>query len=915
MKKILIAFSGVLFLFYSCANEDSLNKMISSREGVRGDGTTLVRGALGDASKTYFGEHDDLGYVLYWAQSDVIQINGANSTGISIDESKKSSADFTIGAALEYPYRAVYPAALASGYVADSLLVTLPAVQNYVEGSYDPAAAVMLGYAESGEVGFQCAMSFLKINISGGSDSDPIASVRVRSNIVLGAEDLDRGRQPMSGAFLAKFSADGNSLTRNARDGSSVTLQCGDGVAQGTDLLIAIPAQAYTKGINLFIIDVNGDWQEVTSTKEFTAEPGVVYNTQVAFNGGNSYVGPGIYTETDWNALAAQITFNEDCEEFKDECGTYNLYSDISTTQLMRFGGVQGGNSYFDGVIDGNNHKITTTKMEVPMFTYIDGTVKNLNIGGNKAGINTSGWGTAMLALDLKEGAVIDNVTADYVVNAPCTSTGNSNVYYYGLVRNILRGATVQNCTQRSNFIIPTQDKTTGDCHVLPFAYANVGTVKDCVNEGNVTVAAAMPQKVISAPFFKTTGTIDGFVNKGNFSVNSAVGAALAGVAVFGGGYIHNCVNGVEGYGSSKGVLSITASPDANGKSYRLGGISAYGDGNHRDTCGRFYGCANHGNLTLYKSTEYRIYRSSVGGVVADVRFGAYSSTENNDYCTIDGCSNDGYLLVHEPLSNAVATSSSDNSTPIFLGGILGCSLNNSGTNGGALILTKTTSEMAGNFLVIRKTCTNTGTLEMASASPSPSNTGVSGARLNYVGGIAGFTYGIGNTSTTSASNAHYAAVRGVQNGIIKLGSSAGGCFAAGGILGGCCYTKVDSGEVQLVDYQATEELTAGKEPVYRGMLGAVIGFVLKFSNIGNQSPAAGIDAVMMDNTGLICGSSTGMDNTEAMIGFAGVTGAKSAHRTTTKETHRIDFYGTSTFNGMDVTAEMCYGGGGKKFN
>lgn len=910
MKKILIAFSAVLFLFYSCANEDSLVERISSREGVRDNGTTLVRGALGDASKTYFGEHDDSGYVLYWATTDVIQVNGANSTGISIDASKKSSADFTIGASLEYPYRAVYPAALATGYVADSLLVTLPAEQNYVAGSYDPSAAVMLGYADAGEIGFKCAMSFLKVNISGGSDTDPIASVRVRSNITMGIDDVDKGRQPMSGEFLAKFSADGNTLTGSVKDGSSVTLQCGSGVAQGTDLFIAIPPQVYTRGINLFIIDVNGDWQEVISTKEFTAEPGVVYNTQVAFNGGNSYVGPGIYTETDWSALAAQITFHEDCDEFKDEGGTYNLYSDISTTALMRFGGVQGGCSDFNGVLDGNGHSVITTKMEVPLFTYIQGTVKNLTIGGNKAGINTVGWGTSMLALDIK-GGLVDNVTADYVVNAPCTSTENEKVYYYGLVRNILEGSTVQNCTQKSNYIIPTQDQTTGDSHVLPFAYSNAGTVKNCVNEGNITVADAMPQKMICAPFFKNTGIIEGFVNTGNFSVNSAVGAALAGVAVFGGGYIHNCVNGVEDYGASKGVLNIIASPSAKGYSYRLGGIAAYGDGYSSSNCGRFYGCENHGNLTLYKATSEILYRSSLGGIVADVRYGAYSATENNDYCTFDSCSNDGYLSVLEPQTSATTATA----CPIFMGGILGVSLNNSGTSSGALKLTSTTSQLNGNFLVIRASCSNTGTLEMASASPSPSTASISGARLNYIGGIAGFTYGIGNTAESGASNAHYAAVRGTQNGVIKLGSSKGGCFAAGGILGGCCYSKVDQGVVERVDYQATEELTAGQEPVYRGIMGAVIGFVLKYSNIGNQSTSAGIDAVMEDNTGLICSNSSGMDNTEAMIGFAGVTGAKSVHRTSTTETHRIDFYGTSTFNGIDVTADLCYGGGSKKFN
>lgn len=898
MKKILVAFTAGLFLFSSCANDEFLSE----------NGTTLVSVSLPELSKTYFGAHAGSSYSVYWSASDAIQINGANSTGISISSGNKSAAEFTIGAFLSYPYRAVYPAALASGYVADSVVVTLPATQSYTAGSYDPAAGVMLGYASSGDVSFKSAMAFLKVNISGGSDSDPIASVRVRSNIDMSGSGGDYGRQSMSGAFVANFSSAGGSLVRRVNDGSSVTLDCGSGVAQGTDLFIAIPPQTYSKGINLFIVDTNGDYQEVVSSKSFTAEAGTVYNTEVVFNGGKTWSGPGLYTETDWNALAAQVTFNTDCEEFKDESGTYNLYSDISATSLMRFGGVQGNNSHFYGVLDGNGHSVTTSTMSVPLFTYIDGTVKNLTIGGSKLSINNTGWGTAMLALDLYGGALVDNVTANYSVTAPCTSTGTVKLCYYGLVRDIFEGAVMQNCTQQSNFVIPDQDKTTGDCEVLTFAEDNAGTIKDCTNSGNITVANAMPQKVICAGVLTNTGTIEGFTNTGNFTLNSSVGVAAAGVAIFGGGYIHNCTNGESGKGSSKGVISVTASPSADGKAFRVGGIAAYGDGDDASNCGRFYACTNHGNLTLYKGTTPRIYRSSVGGIVADIRAGAYSSTENNSYCTIDGCSNKGYLSLLEPQTSA----STGNAGSLFLGGILGVALNNSGTSTGYIVFSKTTSELAGPFLVIRTNCSNTGTLEFASASPSPSSATISGARLNYVGGIAGFTYGIGNTNASGSSNAHYAIVRGTQNGIIKLGSSVDGNVAAGGIVGGCCYTKVEQAVVTKVEYQATEELTAGKAPVYRGILGAVIGWVVKYSNVGTAS--AGVNATMEDNTGLICSKSSGFASSDVLIGYAGITGASSKHRGDA-EKHRIEIYGSPTFNGETLTADMIYGGGNKTVN
>ncbi|MBO4447629.1 MAG: hypothetical protein J5764_05850 [Bacteroidales bacterium] len=900
MKKFFVFLSGALFLLASCVNETENNGQISDKLGVREDGTTLVRVSLGDDSRTYFGAHDGTSYSVYWSDTDAIQINGANSTGISVDGSKKSSAEFTIGASLEYPYCAVYPAELASGFVADSVMVTLPAVQQYTEGTFDPAAAVMLGYAAEGEVGFKCAMSFLKVKVAGGSDSDPIAFVRVRSNVDLLNTDGDYARQPMSGEFIAKFSANGNRIYRRITDDSSVTLDCGNGVAQGTDMFIAIPPQTYSKGINIFIVDANGDYQEVVSTKSFTAEAGVVYNTDIAFNGGKTWQGPGIYTVADWNSFAAQISLNAGCEEFKDGQGVYNIYEDLSAKTVMRIGGVSVGNSIFAGVLNGNGHSITTTTMAVPLFTYITGTVMNLRIGGSKPSINTAGWGTCQMALELREGAVIDNVVAEYTVTAPNTSSGTSRTYYYGLFRDILSGATVQNCVQKSEFIVPVSDASTGDCLILPIAYGNAGTVKDCAFEGSISTPEAMSQKVITAPFFKNTATLDGFVNSGNISVESSVGVGAAGVCVFGGGYIHNAVN--------EGTITVTASPVANGKSFRVAGIATYGDGDDSNNCGRFYGCANHGNITLYKSTTPILYRSSVGGIIADIRYGAYTGSEDNTHNTIDSSVNDGYLKVYEP--NTVATTS--NAVPMFLGGIVGCALNNSGTSSGAIIFTKSTNtdSFNGVFLVVRDNCSNTGTLEMASASPSPSNTGVSGARLNYVGGIAGFTYGLGNSNTSGASNAHYAVLRGTQNGIIKVGSSKNGCIAAGGIVGGCCYTKVEAADVELVDYQATAEKTDGADPVYRGTLGGVIGWVVKYSNIGASGKP--VNAILEDNTNLICSSSTGVNDVDALKGYAGVTGGTSVHRTATKETHSVTIAGAPTYNGETVTEDMCYGGGKK---
>lgn len=909
MKKILFAFSGALLLLASCVNESELSDKLAGKDGIREDGITVVSASLNtsDDARTYFGAHEGSSYSVYWQAADAIQINGCNSTAITITPGHPSGATFDIGGAVEYPYCAVYPAALASDYHSDTVMVNLPSVQAYTAGSYDPAAGVMLGYATEGEVGFHSAMAFLKLNISGGSSAAAIKSVRVRSNITMGVTDQDYGRQSMSGAFLAKFSADGCTLTREPKDGSSITLDCGVGVAQGTDLFIAIPAQTYTRGINLFILDTEGHCQEIVSNKAFTAQPATVYPTTVAYDGTMTYEGPGIYTEADWNSLAAQITVAGFCNEFQDESGDYNLLADLNATSLMRFGGTKDGvaNSDFSGVLNGNGHSITTTTMAVPLFTYISGTVRNLNIGGVRPSINNSGWGTASLALRLDDGAVVDGVNAAYEVTA--VPTVDDIVYYYGLVRNIKAGATMQNCIQASNFSITPSDITTKDMYVLPFAYSNDGVVKDCVNTGDVTFAGAVNQKTIVAPFYVTRTTLQDFTNTGNFSVASSIGGCVAGVTIFGGGNLTRCTNGEEGSADTKGVLTFTATPAAKGKTYHLGGIAGYGDGNVATNCGRFYACANYGDLSLVKTENPLIYRSSVGGIIADIRVGAYAKSEGHDYTTIDGCTNDGHLTFWEQKSDAATSTAA----PAFVGGILGCALHKNGTNSGSLVFFKTTSEMNGLFLVIRRNCKNTGTLEVASPNPTPSGDNNTGARLNYVGGIAGFTYGMGRVNTSGTSDAHYAVVRGQQDGIIKVGSNASGSIAAGGILGGGCYTKVEQVDQCDVTYEATELEMNGASAAYRGTLGATIGWIVKYSQMGTADLP--VNANMTENTGLLCSAS--IPNDYQFVGYTGVTGATSVHRSSTKEKHRIDIYGTPSLNGEEVTADMCYGGGNKVFN
>lgn len=86
-------------------------------------------------------------YSVNWSETDAISVNGVTSSDITIDSDNARSATFVVEN-VSYPCCAVYPAAVASGSGPASVAVTLPETQSYTEGSFDPAAAVMLGYLE-----------------------------------------------------------------------------------------------------------------------------------------------------------------------------------------------------------------------------------------------------------------------------------------------------------------------------------------------------------------------------------------------------------------------------------------------------------------------------------------------------------------------------------------------------------------------------------------------------------------------------------------------------------------------------------------------------------------------------------------------------------------------------------------------
>jgi len=132
----------------------------------------------------------------------------------------------------------------------------------------------------------------------------------------------------------------------------------------------------------------------------------------------------------------------ETAEEFAamEADGNYYLAKDIA---------IDASYEAFSGVFDGNGH---TVKISVPMFTKLNGTVKNLTIEGSASQTGTS------------------NVTASYVAAIARGSDTGATI----LVENVVNNATITGQHRAGGFIAQVEGEST-----VKFV--------NCVNNGNVT--------------------------------------------------------------------------------------------------------------------------------------------------------------------------------------------------------------------------------------------------------------------------------------------------------------------------------------------------------------------------------------------------------------------------------------------
>lgn len=784
MKRIIyfMTASAVALAVAGCAKE--IEGELQAPEQPEDNVGTMVIGAelsdspdADDVTKTLISDNGDKTYSVFWADGDQILVNGETSTNIDIDPDNTKSASFTLPV-VDAPYCAVYPAGL---YVKDSyktvkedstvIEITIPSTQTYVENGFDPNAAIMTARGEAGGgLAFKHAMAYLKVAVTGTT----VKSIRVNGN----------DNEALSGAYTISYSKSGIAFGPKKNEegkaigNTSATISCGEsGVASGTPVFIAIPAREYKNGLTLTIVDAENHYQVVRSIMAFTAGPGKVYPTEIAFNAAGTYLEGGIYTVEDWNGFVAAVN-NGDWSAWNttvDGNEGVHLMADIySSTNLPRTNDkkTDGSKCEWNGVFYGHNHIITHAGTE-PLFLHVGetGKIMDLKVAGKRIANTNNGWPGVLV---LNNNGEINNCESSVDITLEGNSTNASTICRSN-------NGKIINCKNTGNITI---NNPTAEVKVGGITLYSSGTITGCTNTGAINVTGVDKNCLVSGVVLMASGKVSDLENKGDMTVEANLSATRE---IYMGGVIGKCE-----------TPEINIIPAGN-------------------VVGEIFRCKNSGNLEIRKSGAFHMKGGCLGGVAASVNTG--SSTKD---CTIfDSCTNSGSISFYE---KETKLNSGIPSGAYAVGGILGrCSVLSTKVNEKDVFYDFSSK----SYTVIRVNCVNTGNIDVCTANGQPMADGNSGARQTYVGGIAGFVGGgvvRGNKGSTSPYT-------------IKLGSLYGG-ICAGGILGGSYATRVDDA-ASYVNVNFAKSDNNYVTPTKIGYVGAVLGWAASSISINNVKAEA----------------------------------------------------------------------------
>lgn len=641
-----VALAAVLSTVSGC--EKSGDSSLPKPEPAVEESVSLSLGS-GTITKTILGEPNGSSYPVYWCEGDRIAVNGKRSEPLHGIGDNVTDATFSVSG-VSAPYGVVYPSWICGAMDGGSAEITLQTVQKWTPGSFGNGAAVL--YGQSGETDFTLTNLCGVVRISMDFGKYEITDITLTS---LGA--------PVSGKFGLNL-ATGELTAIDA--GQNIGLSIPDGGfaagSEAVELNFCVPAGEYAEGFNLTITEKYGRKMVIEMRENTAVTSGVIVGWTE-----QTFVPSGALIITDpesWNTFAAAVNAGDYSQWKNPESGEISIVANVtSADDLVQI-------ESWGGVLNGGGYTITRNSISKPLIKSITeaGVVKNLKLGGlrTKPGANSS---AALAATNLglvencenraglsvtvdavlhfcglveANGGVMRDCTnsADFEINLPFSA--NHEFMGGGLAfRPDAKGAdgttrlgTFEGCRNTGNITVKKEATAASDLYkcavggILASAYGGTAesfvTLKNCVNDGNITVWENT---------FKNGGaqgaySIGGIIGRiapllGNTScsyVNPTPGAAVGFYAE-----IIGC--------SNSGTIDVCSSIDSGASSGMSGARQCYVGGIAGIVVGlsakpaKIDGCTNTGRILAGGTLKPC---SLVGGILGGTAFSEISSCTNN---------------------------------------------------------------------------------------------------------------------------------------------------------------------------------------------------------------------------------------------------------------------------------------------
>lgn len=336
MKKFFLIPAVIALAFISSCTEkeQEIENTLPEEEEVVVGGVTEFNATL-LTTKTQLGtptgSEGSREWPNLWSDGDQINVNGVESEPLSSGDGYVGTnyAIFRMANAVSGPYHAAYPAGAVSNYDSGSASITVSETQNYVAGSYDPAAYIMVGTSDSPTLNFSPMMGLIQLTTTAPAEGTLyIKSIEVEPV----------GTEAMCGTFTTDYSGLSGGT---ASSGITISAPSGTTKAFGTVFTFAVPAQEYASGVR-FRITANtasngGSTDKImvfAKQSAFTVAAGTLYPlTAPAFKESN--VGAPSVTTINSSTLGVSWT-GANAANNQNKAWELYVYSDSACNTLVR---------------------------------------------------------------------------------------------------------------------------------------------------------------------------------------------------------------------------------------------------------------------------------------------------------------------------------------------------------------------------------------------------------------------------------------------------------------------------------------------------------------------------------------------------------------------------------------------------